>query len=63
MGLPVLASYHPADDTAGVDRHALGWVNHLTRAALQEAADAAGFKVRARWAFDGAQAMLRFSPS
>ncbi|MEX2202248.1 MAG: sulfotransferase [Dongiaceae bacterium] len=63
MGLPMLASYHPADDTAGVDRHALGWVNHLTRARLQEAAIAAGFRVKARWAFDGAQAMLRFSPA
>jgi hypothetical protein len=62
MGLPVLASYHPADDTGGIDRHALGWVNHLTRAQLQEAADAAGFRVKARWAFDGAQAMLRLSP-
>ncbi|MDZ4736014.1 MAG: sulfotransferase [Rhodospirillaceae bacterium] len=61
-GLPAIVSYHPADDTADTDRAALGWVNHLTRAELQGAAEAAGFAVEADWAFDGRQAMLRLSP-
>lgn len=62
LGRPVLASYHPADDTAGIDRGAFGWVNALSRRALQEAAEAAGFAVAARWAFDGRQALLRLRP-
>ncbi|MEX0808531.1 MAG: sulfotransferase [Dongiaceae bacterium] len=61
-GLPAIVSYHPADDTADTDRHALGWINHLTRAELQGAAEAAGFAVDARWAFDQRQALLRLSP-
>ncbi|MEX2297761.1 MAG: sulfotransferase [Dongiaceae bacterium] len=61
-GLPAIVSYHPADDTPDTDRDQLGWVNHLTRAELQGAAEAAGFAVEARWAFDGRQAMLQLSP-
>jgi hypothetical protein len=60
--LPAYVSYHPADDTKHVDRAALGWVNHLTRAELQTAAEAAGFAVAVRWVFDGHQALLRLGP-
>jgi len=59
---PALVSYHPADDTPGIDRATFGWLNHLTRQALQEAAEAAGFAVAARWRFDGWQALLRLNP-
>jgi hypothetical protein len=59
---PAFVSYHPLDDTPGVDRAAFGWLNHLTRQALQEAAEAAGFAVTARWRFDKWQALLRLNP-
>jgi hypothetical protein len=62
LSRPVLASYHPTDDTAGIDRPALGWINHLTRQQLHDAAEAAGFQVTARWAFDGHQGLLRLRP-
>jgi hypothetical protein len=62
LGRPVLASYHPSDDTAGIDRAALGWINGLSRRALHEAAEAAGFAVTARWAFDRRQALIRLRP-
>lgn len=61
-GRPVLATYHAADDTAGIDREALGWVNHLTRAELTEAFRAAGFRVAARWALDGRQSFFHLKP-
>ena len=62
LNRPAFVSYHPIDDTPGIDRGAFGWLNHLTRQALQEAAEAAGFAVTARWRFDNWQALLRLSP-
>ncbi len=62
LGLPAIVSYHPVDDTPGIDRAAFGWINHLTRQALQEAAEAAGFSVIPRWNFDNRQALLRLDP-
>lgn len=61
-GLPVLLSYHAADDTEGVDRAALGWRNHLTRKQLLRGLAAVGFRATARWAFDGRQSMLKLKP-
>jgi hypothetical protein len=57
--LPVLLSYHATEDTAGVDRGALGWVNHLSREELLAAFAAAGFRASAAWAFDGRQSLFR----
>lgn len=62
LNRPVIASYHPADDTRGIDRASFGWINALTRRQLHEAAEAAGLAVTARWAFDGRQALLRLRP-
>lgn len=59
---PVLASYHSADDTPGIDRKALGWVNHLTRQELSEVFTQAGFTTDIRWAFDGRQSLIKATP-
>lgn len=60
--LPVLISYPCTDDTAGVDREAMGWVNHLSRRQLQRGLAATGFKPVAAWAFDGQQSLLKLRP-
>ncbi|HWA43529.1 MAG TPA: sulfotransferase [Hypericibacter adhaerens] len=60
--LPVIATYHAADDTEGIDRVALGWVNHLSRKALVAACRQAGFSVKARWRADGPQSFLHLEP-
>jgi hypothetical protein len=62
-GRPVALSYHAADDTATLDRGQFGWVNHLTRAELAAAFAAAGFRHKARWAFDGRQSLFHLTPS
>jgi sulfotransferase family protein/methyltransferase family protein len=62
-GRPVALSYHAADDTAGLDRRQLGWVSHLTRAELEAAFAAAGYRHRARWAFDGRQSLFHLTPA
>ncbi|GEM_PF-2797819 len=59
---PVLASYHSADDTPGIDRESLGWINHLTRQELSEVFAQAGFKTDIRWAFDGRQSLIKATP-
>jgi hypothetical protein len=61
-GLPVLLSYHATDDTAGIDRAALGWRNHLSRAQLLRGLAAVGFRVTSKWAFDGWQSFLKLRP-
>jgi hypothetical protein len=61
-GKPALASYHATDDSPCTDRAALGWRNGLDRAALSVAFETAGFKATARWAFDGAQSLIRLRP-
>jgi hypothetical protein len=60
--LPVLVSYPCTDDTAGIDREALGWANHLSRRQLQRGLTATGFKPVAAWAFDGQQSLLKLRP-
>lgn len=60
--LPVLISYPCTDDTAGIDREALGWANHLSRRDLQRALAATGFKSVAAWSFDGHQSLLKLRP-
>ncbi len=62
LGRPAFVSYHPVDDTPGIDRASFGWVNRLTRQALLEAADAAGFTATARWNFHSGQALLSLKP-
>lgn len=61
--VPVAASYYAAEDIAGLDVAAFGWRRPLHRAALRQAAEAAGFTVRARWAVDGFQSLLRLQPA
>ncbi len=61
-GLPALIAFHCTDDTAGLDRAALGWVNHLTRRQLQNGLAAVGFKSVAAWVFDGRQSLLKLRP-
>jgi hypothetical protein len=61
-GLPVLLSYHATDDTADLDRQALGWRSHLSREQLLRGLAAVGFKVTSSWAFDGRQSLLKLRP-
>ena len=61
-GLPVLLSYHATDDTADIDRAALGWRSHLSRSQLQRGLATVGFRVTASWAFDGRQSLLKLRP-
>jgi hypothetical protein len=60
--LPVIATYHATDDTPGIDREALGWVNHLSRDALIAAFRKAGFKAEIRWGIDGPQSFFHLRP-
>jgi hypothetical protein len=60
--LPVVTTYHATDDTEGIDREALGWVNHLSREALLAAFRKAGFAVQARWNADGPQSFFHLRP-
>ena len=60
--LPIVTTYHATDDTEGVDREALGWVNHLSRGQLVAAFRKAGFAVKARWAADGPQSFFHLRP-
>jgi hypothetical protein len=60
--LPIVGTYHATDDTEGVDRAALGWVNHLSRDALLAAFRKAGFAVQARWNADGPQSFFHLRP-
>ena len=61
--VPVLASYHAADDTRGVGREALGWLNHFDRRGLAELFAQSGFKTDIRWAFDGRQSLIKATPA
>jgi hypothetical protein len=58
----VLLSYHATDDTADLDREALGWRSHLSREQLLRGLAAVGFKVTGSWAFDGRQSLLKLRP-
>jgi hypothetical protein len=60
--LPILATYHATDDSEGVDRGALGWVNHLSRGQLVAAFRKAGFLVKANWTADGPQSFFHLRP-
>jgi Sulfotransferase family len=62
-GLLALASYHATDDTADLDRAALGWRSHLGRDALMTTFAAAGYAATPRWAFDGRQSLFRLAPA
>ena len=60
---PTVATYHAADDTPGVERTALGWQNHMTRAEFLSMCQSAGFDISARWVFDGHQSLFHLRPS
>jgi tetratricopeptide (TPR) repeat protein len=60
--LPVVLSYCPADLAPGVDRGALGWVNHLTRQGLVDALRDAGLHVRAERRIDELQLLFSLAP-
>jgi hypothetical protein len=60
--LPIVATYHATDDTEGIDREALGWVNHLSRSQLMAAFRKAGFHVKANWTADGPQSFFHLRP-
>jgi hypothetical protein len=60
-GRPVALSYHAADDTTDLDRRQFGWVSHLTRAELEAAFAAAGYRHQGRWAFDGRQSLFHLT--
>lgn len=59
---PIVASYHATDDSAGIDRAAHGWVNHLDRKTLAAACRKAGFRLTASWARLGSQSLLHLRP-
>jgi tetratricopeptide (TPR) repeat protein len=59
---PVVLSYNPADMTRHLDRPALGWVNHLSLAELENALEEAGLAVIVRLPIDGNQVLFRLSP-
>jgi hypothetical protein len=59
---PVLVSYYATDDTADLDRAALGWKNGFKRNELMRAFIAAGFQPQAKFAFDGKQSLFRLIP-
>jgi hypothetical protein len=60
---PVLLTYHATEDTAGVDRKAFGWVNHLTRRQLTNRLNSAGFRVTAKWAIKNGLSLIRARPA
>jgi tetratricopeptide (TPR) repeat protein len=62
-GLPVVLSYCPADLAGGLDRPALGWVNHASREELAAAFREAGFSVRASMPLDAYQWLYRLCPA
>lgn len=62
-GKPVLITYHAIEDTPGVDRAALGWVNHLTRRQLSNRLNVAGFRVTAKWAIKQGISLIRARPA
>src|SRR5205085_10154090 len=59
---PVVLSYNPTDFTAGIDRPALGWINHWSEQQLTTALQEAGFSVQTRSRIDATQVLLRLSP-
>jgi len=59
---PIFVSYYATDDTADLDREALGWRNAFTRNELMRAFIAAGFQPQAKFAFDGKQSLFRLIP-
>jgi hypothetical protein len=63
LGKPVLITYHAVEDTKGVDRAALGWVNHLTRRQLTNRLNAAGFRVTAKWDIKQGISLIRARPA
>lgn len=60
--VPVLLSYHAAEDTPGIDRSSFGWKNKLSRQELFSITNVAGFNTTADWSFDGHQSMLTLEP-
>ena len=62
-GKPVLMTYHATDDTKGIDRAALGWVNHLSRRQLTNRLNAAGFHVTAKWDIKLGISLIRARPA
>ncbi len=61
-GLPVLLTYHAAEDTKQLARGQYGWRNNFTRHELLQAFAALGFDVETNWAFDGYQSLFRLTP-
>ncbi|MGH9720880.1 MAG: hypothetical protein ACRD8O_11760 [Bryobacteraceae bacterium] len=61
LNLPAVITYCPAD-LSGLDRAALGWVNHADLKALVDALHEAGFSIRTSQRIDAHQVLLRLSP-
>ena len=61
--LPVILSYNPTDFTVYLDRPALGWINHLSIADLEQALNEAGLSIAGRMVIDRHQVLLRLSPN
>jgi hypothetical protein len=59
QGRPALVSYCPTDLTDGLDRAALGWVNHLSVSALHDLLRQAGLAATLTERIDARQLLLR----
>jgi hypothetical protein len=55
-------TYHATDDTVGIDRAALGWINHLTRSEILALLQQAGFRVTAKWNIGNGLSLIRARP-
>ncbi|MEX2297762.1 MAG: sulfotransferase [Dongiaceae bacterium] len=62
LGRPVLMSYHATDDTDGVDRAAMGWVNNLSRSEFVALLQQTGFRVTAKWGIRNGLSLIRARP-
>jgi hypothetical protein len=62
LGRAVLMSYHATDDTVGIDRAGLGWINHLTRSEILALLQQAGFRVTAKWNIRNGLSLIRARP-
>jgi hypothetical protein len=62
LGRAVLMSYHATDDTVGIDRAGLGWINHLSRSEILALLQQAGFRVTAKWNIRNGLSLIRARP-
>ncbi len=62
-GKPLLCSYCASDQTGGLDRPALGWVNAFSHNELIRCAESAGYALQHKLDVDGLQSLYLFHPA